>query len=891
MGDGSGGLEREIYTFDEVVDASTKYFKGDGLAADTWTGKYALKDFKERFYELTPDDMHHRLAREFARIENEYPNPMSEDQIYSLLKDFKYIIPQGSPQAGIGNDLQVVSLSNCFVIGNNFDSYGGIMYTDQEQIQLMKRRGGVGHDLSYLRPRDSPVNNSSLKSTGVPAFMERYSHSTGEVAQEGRRGALMLTLSIKHPDAEGFIDAKMRRGKVPYANISPRVDDKFMEAVRDGKPYVQQFPVDSENPTFTREIDARELWKKIIHNAWQSAEPGVLFWDTLLRESVSDCYADLGFKTTSTNPCGEIPLPPYDSCRLTAMNLYSYVDEPFTDNARFNFSLFREHVGYAQRMMDDIIDLEIEKADKILEKIDSDLEPEYVKAVERRLWEKIREKAVQGRRTGLGITGEGDMLAALGFRYGSEEATAFAVEVHKNLAIEAYRESVKMAGERGAFPIYDTKKEEGNPFIRRIRGGDEKLYQEMVKNGRRNIQLLTTAPTGSVSIETQTTSGLENAFKMVYTRRRKVNPSDKKVRVDYVDEETGNSWQEYKVFHHKFEEWLRVNGYDPEEVIRLHEEDREKELAEIIAKSPYHKATMEDVDWVEKIRMQGAIQKWIDHSISVTVNLPEDISEEKVWEVYMTAWEEGCKGITVYREGSRSGVLISGNGEDLEAKLQLIQFNVKNDSRLDIRDQTLKYRVRRPQNRDSLHVMVTSDLYIDDKTNKSYFIPVEIFQERAPLGESSSVSFQQSGMDRTEIFRGPNPDYVELVLRWQSASSDEEEGIGPSKIKSKEHAVGLIMENCLLANGIIDYDDSMNPPQLVNLVRKKDLRRVERGTDEWQEVMSQVRIVHTDEELEVRGNNGGKGFKCKRCGSREPLFEAGCNKPMCLQCGFGEDCG
>lgn len=651
----------QSYHQDEIMAASMKYFKGDQLAAKVWMTKYALKNSQGEVFELTPDDMHRRIAREIARIERKYPNPMSEEQAYEALKDFRYIVPQGSPMAGIGNDFQISSLSNCFVIGDDkpSDSYGGIMKIDQEQVQLMKRRGGVGHDLSHIRPEGSPVKNSALTSTGIVPFMERYSNSTREVAQDGRRGALMLTVSIKHPDAENFINAKMQSGKVTGANVSVKIDDEFMQCVKENKPYTQQFPIHSDNPVVTKTIDARKLWDKIIHNAWKSAEPGVLFWDTVIRESVPDCYADKGFTTVSTNPCGEIPLCPYDSCRLLAINLYSYVEHPFTPEATFNFDLFKSHAHMAQRMMDDIIDLEIEKVDGILGKINADPESEETKATERKMWEKIKEKTLQGRRTGIGITAEGDMLAALGLRYGTEESNAFAEEIHKTLATEVYRSSVTLAKERGSFGVFDFEKEKNNPFIQRIGSVDPTIIEEMKKHGRRNVALLTIAPTGSVSICTQTTSGIEPVFLPTYARRRKVNPNDKDVKVSFVDE-TGDSWEEYNVFHPKFKTWLEMNGYSFEEV----SEYTQEELQKLVRKSPYHKATSNDIDWVSKVKMQGAVQKWVDHSISVTVNLPADATESLVSDVYLTAWESGCKGMTIYRDGSRDGVLINNKNND-----------------------------------------------------------------------------------------------------------------------------------------------------------------------------------------------------------------------------------
>jgi len=648
------------YTYQEALEESIKYFKGDELAASVWINKYAMKDSFGNLYEKSPDQMHRRLAKEFARIEAKYSNPMGEEEIYELLKDFKYIIPQGGPMTGIGNNFQVASLSNCFVIGNegSSDSYGGILKIDEEQVQLMKRRGGVGHDLSHIRPSGSPVLNSALTSTGIVPFMERYSNSTREVAQDGRRGALMLSVSIKHPDSEAFIDAKMEQGKVTGANVSVKIDDDFMRAALSGEQYKQQYPIDGENPKVEKMISAKQLWQKIIHNAWKSAEPGVLFWDTVLRESVADCYADLGYRTVSTNPCGEIPLCPYDSCRLIAMNLYSYVDNPFTPLAKFNFELFKEHTMKAMRLNDDLIDLEMEKIDSILAKIGSDPEGESIKRTGIELWHKRREKSLGGRRTGLGITAEGDMLAALGYTYGNDKAIAFSVEVQKTLAVQAYRSSVVMAGERGAFPIYDSKREEHNPMIDRIREADPELYKEMVKKGRRNISMLTIAPTGTTSLMTQTTSGIEPVFLPFYVRRRKVNPNDKNVKVSIKDE-VGDCFEEFYVFHHKFLTWCDVQGYDLEQVKSMNVD----QINELVAKSPYHKATSADIDWVAKVKMQGSIQKWVDHSISVTVNLPNSVTEQLVADVYKTAWEVGCKGVTVYRDGSRTGVLVAAKEE------------------------------------------------------------------------------------------------------------------------------------------------------------------------------------------------------------------------------------
>ena len=647
-------MESKHYSYDEAYDATLKYFGGDELAARVWVSKYALKDSFGNIYELTPDDMHHRIASEIARIESKYPNPMSHDEVFGYLKDFKYIVPQGSPMSGIGNSYQVGSLSNCFVIGLDGapDSYGGVIRIDEEQVQLMKRRGGVGHDLSHIRPKGTPVKNSALTSTGLVPFMERYSNSTREVAQDGRRGALMLTVSIKHPDSEAFVDAKMTEGKVTGANVSVRIDDEFMRAATENGKYTQTYPVDSANPEITKEVDAKAFWDKIIHNAWKSAEPGVLFWDTITRESLPDCYADLGFRTISTNPCGEIPLCPYDSCRLLAINLYSYVKNPFTPQAEFDFEKFEAHVRKAQRIMDDIIDLEMEKIDLILNKIDSDPETLEVKGPERHLWEKIKAKTLKGRRTGVGTTAEGDMIAAMGLRYGTPEATDFSESVHRRLALAAYTSSVEMAKERGAFEIFDAKREENNPFMLRLKEQSAELYDDMVRYGRRNIACLTIAPTGTTSLMTRTTSGIEPVFMPVYKRRRKVNPNDANVRVDYVDE-TGDAFEEYVVYHPKFLEWMKING------IEERSDYTQEQLDELVSRSPYAGATANEIDWVEKVHMQGRIQKWVDHSISVTINLPADVTEEMVNRLYVEAWRSGCKGCTVYRDGSRSGVLVS----------------------------------------------------------------------------------------------------------------------------------------------------------------------------------------------------------------------------------------
>lgn len=670
---------KQTYSYEEAYEASLKYFAGDELAARVWVNKYAMKDSFGNIYERSPQDMHWRIANEVARIEQKYPNPMSAQEVFDLLDHFRYIVPAGSPMTGIGNNHQVASLSNCFVIGleGNSDSYGAIMRIDEEQVQLMKRRGGVGHDLSDLRPKGSPVNNSALTSTGLVPFMERYSNSTREVAQDGRRGALMLSVSIKHPDSEAFIDAKMTEGKVTGANVSVKLDDAFMQAAIDEKPYMQQFPIDAEQPLMKKEISAKKLWEKIVHNAWKSAEPGVLFWDTILRESIPDCYADLGFRTVSTNPCGEIPLCPYDSCRLLSVNLYSYVENPFTPNASFNYDKLKQHVRAAQRIMDDIVDLELEKIDAIMNKVKADPQTDEVKHAEYHLWEKIKNKSSLGRRTGVGITAEGDMIAAMGLRYGTQEATDFSVSVHRTLALSAYGSSVEMARERGAFAIYDAEREKNNPFILRIKEADHQLYNDMVQYGRRNIACLTIAPTGTTSLMTQTTSGIEPVFMPVYKRRRKVNPNDSDVHVDFVDE-VGDSFEEYIVYHHKFLEWMRVNGIDTTRKYT------QAEIDDLVAQSPYYKATANDVDWLMKVRMQGAIQKWVDHSISVTVNLPNDVDEALVNRLYVEAWRSGCKGCTIYRDGSRAGVMVSVSKKEKKAEapapapnLQLVEVRPK----------------------------------------------------------------------------------------------------------------------------------------------------------------------------------------------------------------------
>ncbi len=838
----------KTYNYEEVFEATKEYFKGDLLAATVWVNKYALKDSQGKIYERTPDDMHHRIAHEVARIEQKYPNPLSEEQIFELIRDFKYIVPQGSPMTGIGNNFQIASLSNCFVIGfaGNADSYGGILAIDQEQVQLMKRRGGVGHDLSHIRPKGSPVLNSALTSTGIVPFMERYSNSTREVAQDGRRGALMLSISIKHPDAESFIDAKMEKGKVTGANVSVRIDDEFMQAVINNRPYIQQYPVDAVKPIYVKQIDARSLWNKIIHNAWKSAEPGVLFWDTIIRESVADCYADLGFHTASTNPCGEIPLCPYDSCRLIAINLYSYVENPFTANARFNFPLFRDHVRCAQRIMDDIIDLEQEKIDSILQKIISDPEDEELKRTERMLWEKISKRTGEGRRTGIGITGEGDMLAALGLRYGSENAIDFSVEVHKTVALESYRSSTSMAKERGAFEVYDATREKNNPFIQRLRKEDEKLYHDMAKYGRRNISLLTIAPTGTTSLMTQTTSGIEPVFLPVYKRRRKVNPNEPNINISFVDE-VGDSWEEYNVFHHKFETWLNAAGYDVEEVKKLDDDLIQK----IVQKSPYYLATSNDVDWLAKVRMQGEIQKWVDHSISVTINIPRDASEELVSELYMTAWQSGCKGCTIYREGSRAGVLVANNND---------------------KDEDIATKYKRPR--------VLDAEIIRFKNNEEQWIAFVGFKDCKPYEIFT-------GIEDEEIFPIPKS-----ITRGKIIKNKEDDGTTrydfqyTDKFGYKNTLGGLshifnpeFWNYAKLISGVLRH--GMPIPDVVNLV--SSLRLDSATINTWK-----AGVERTLKRYIPDGTKAKTKLKCPECGSSNLVYQEGCL--ICKNCGCSK-CG
>ena len=840
-------MDRKEQNKEEILKSCTEYFKGDTLAADVWINKYALRD-GDKVYELNPDEMHRRLAREFARIEHKYKNPLSEDDIYELLKDFKYIIPQGSPMAGIGNNFQVVSLSNCFVIGNpaNSDSYGGILKIDQEQVQLMKRRGGVGHDLSHIRPKMSPVKNSALTSTGIVPFMERYSNTTKEVAQGGRRGALMLSISIKHPDAEDFIDAKMELNKITGANVSVKIDDEFMRCVVSGKPYKQQFPINSDNPSVIKEIDARELWKKIIHNAWQSAEPGVLFWDTIIRESVPDCYASFGFKTISTNPCGEIPLCAYDSCRLLAINLYSYVKHPFTPEAEFDFELFKQHVQKGQKLMDDLIDLEMEKIERILAKIESDPEPEGIKRTEKELWLNIKMKCLEGRRTGFGITAEGDMLAAMGLTYGTDEATAFAVEVQKTLACSAYRSSALMARDRGAFPIYDYKLEENNPFIQRLKSADEELYSLMKQYGRRNIALLTIAPTGSVSICTQTSSGIEPAFLVSYRRRRKVNPNDSEATISFTDDE-GQAWEEYNVLHHKFAVWAEINGYNVEDLVHKYTDEQ---LQEVIAKSPYNNATANCVNWVNKVKMQGAIQKWVDHSISVTVNIPKETSEEVVDKIYQTAWESGCKGMTIYRDGSRNGVLVSGSSKN---------NNTFTETKAPKRPKKLEADILRFQNDKEKWIAVVG-LYEGR--------PYEIFS-----GKAASFVLPNS-VEKGWVIRVKEEDNLPARYDFQFLDNDGYKVTieGLSRMFKKEY-----WNYAKLISGILRH--GMPITNVIELISKLTLDTDSINT--WKNGIARALKKYVKDGTIVEGE------KCPQCGGKI-IYTSGCKQ--CSDCGWSK-CG
>ncbi|MDE7181272.1 MAG: adenosylcobalamin-dependent ribonucleoside-diphosphate reductase [Muribaculaceae bacterium] len=845
-------MSEKKYTYEEVYAATLDYFKGDELAARVWSSKYALKDSDGNFYELTPDDMHHRIASEIARIEARYPNPMSEETVFELLKDFRHIVPQGSPMAGIGNTRQVGSLSNCFVIGldGHPDSYGGIIRIDEEQVQLMKRRGGVGHDLSHIRPKGSPVKNSALTSTGLVPFMERYSNSTREVAQDGRRGALMMSVSIKHPDSEDFIDAKMTEGKVTGANVSVKIDDEFMQCATEERPYMSKFPVDSDEPLVTREINAKKLWDKIVHNAWKSAEPGVLFWDTIKRESVPDCYADLGFETVSTNPCGEIPLCPYDSCRLVAINLYGYVKNPFTPEAEFDFEKFADHVGKAQRIMDDIIDLEMEKIDAIIAKIESDPETAEVKSTELNLWKKIRSKTLAGRRTGCGTTGEGDMLAALGLRYGTKEATDFSVKVHRALALAYYGASVAMAEERGAFEVYDPEREKHNPYVARLREADPALYERMVKSGRRNIACLTIAPTGTTSIMTQTSSGIEPVFLPVYKRKRKVNPGDPDVKVDFVDE-VGDAFEEYIVYHHKFLEWMRVNGIEQKRNMTP------EEIDELVANSPYYKATSNDIDWMEKVRMQGAVQKWVDHSISVTINLPADVTEELVGKLYVEAWKAGCKGCTVYRDGSRNNVL-----ESVKAKAPAAEQLMATHAHISKRPVELDADVVRFQNNKEKWIAFVG--LVDNK-------PYEIF---TGLADDEDGIFCPKSVNKGKIIKtvdeNGNKRYDFQFINKRGYKTTIE---GLSEKFNPE-----FWNYAKLISGVLRY--GMPIDQVLKLVGTLELDSTNINT--WK--------MGVERALKKYLTNGtaATGQKCPNCGAETLIYQEGCL--ICTTCGTSK-CG
>lgn len=848
------------YTYDEAFKASLEYFGGDELAARVWVNKYAMKDSFGHIFERSPRDMHHRIAAEIARIEKKYNNPVSEEEVFALLDHFRYLVPAGSPMTGIGNHHQIASLSNCFVIGidGNADSYGSIMKLDEEQVQLMKRRGGVGHDLSGIRPKGSPVKNSALTSTGIVPFMERYSNSTREVAQDGRRGALMLSIAIRHPEAEAFIDAKMTEGKITGANVSVKVDDEFMRCATEGRPYHQQFPISSNSPLVEKDIDATALWHKIVHNAWKSAEPGVLFWDTILRESIPDCYADLGFRTVSTNPCGEIPLCPYDSCRLLAINLYSYVDNPFTPQATFNFELFKKHVAMAQRFMDDIIDLELEKIDAILNKVANDPQSDEVKYTERHLWEKIKHKTAQGRRTGVGITAEGDMLAALGLRYGTEEATEMAVKVQQTLALSAYASSVNMAKERGAFPVYDAKREENNPFVLRIKEHDAALYDDMVKYGRRNIACLTIAPTGTTSLMTQTTSGIEPVFMPVYKRRRKVNPNDTNVHVDFVDE-TGDSFEEYIVYHPKFITWMKAQGLDTEKRYT------QEEIDELVARSPYYKATANDVDWLMKVRMQGAIQKWVDHSISVTVNLPNSVDEELVNRLYVEAWKSGCKGCTIYRDGSRAGVLVSTQKTDKKKKKQeedLLTKGMKLPEVTERRPDVLECDVVRFQNNKEKWVAFVG--LLDGH-------PYEIF---TGLQDDEEGIVLPKTVTKGRIIKTVLPDGTKRYdFQFQNKRGYKMTVEGLSEKFNKEY-----WNYAKLISGVLRY--RMPIENVIKLVNSLQLESENINT--WKVGVSRALKKYVIDGTEA------KGQKCPNCGHETLVYQEGCL--ICKHCGASR-CG
>ena len=846
-------MEKKTYTYDEAFDASLKYFKGDELAARVWVNKYAMKDSFGNIYEQSPADMHWRIANEVARIEAKYNNPMQPQEIFDLLDHFRYIIPAGSPMTGIGNDYQVASLSNCFVIGldGDADSYGGIIRIDEEQVQLMKRRGGVGHDLSHVRPKGSPVKNSALTSTGLVPFMERYSNSTREVAQDGRRGALMLSVSIKHPDAEAFIDAKMTEGKVTGANVSVKLDDEFMEAAVNGAPYVQQYPIQSTNPLVQKEIDANALWRKIVHNAWKSAEPGVLFWDTILRESVPDCYADLGFRTVSTNPCGEIPLCPYDSCRLLAINLYSYVVNPFTSEAYFDFDLFKKHVAMAQRIMDDIIDLELEKITQIMDKVATDPESLEVKGAEKHLWEKIYKKSSQGRRTGVGITAEGDMLAAMGLRYGTQEATDFSVEVHKTVALSAYRSSVVMAKERGAFEVYDTEREKNNPFINRLKDADPSLYEEMMKYGRRNIACLTIAPTGTTSLMTQTTSGIEPVFLPIYKRRRKVNPNDPEAHIDFIDE-TGDAFEEYVVYHHKFMTWMEVNGYDTTKNYT------QEEINDLVSRSPYNKATANDVDWLMKVKMQGAIQKWVDHSISVTVNLPNNVDEELVNRLYIEAWKSGCKGCTIYRDGSRAGVMISVKKKEDKPEISPCRPPEVTETR----PQSLECDVVRFQNNKEKWVAFVG--LLDGH-------PYEIF---TGLQDDDEGIVLPKSVTKGRIIKSVNEDGSKRYdFQFENKKGYKTTVEGLSEKFNKEY-----WNYAKLISGVLRY--RMPLDHVIRLVSSLQLESESINT--WKNGVERALKKYITDGTEA------KGQKCPNCGNESLIYQEGCL--ICKTCGASR-CG
>ena len=848
------------YTYDEAFKASLEYFGGDELAARVWVNKYAMKDSFGHIFERSPRDMHHRIAAEIARIEKKYNNPVSEEEVFALLDHFRYLVPAGSPMTGIGNHHQIASLSNCFVIGidGNADSYGAIMKLDEEQVQLMKRRGGVGHDLSGIRPKGSPVKNSALTSTGIVPFMERYSNSTREVAQDGRRGALMLSIAIRHPEAEAFIDAKMTEGKITGANVSVKVDDEFMRCATEGRPYHQQFPISSNSPLVEKDIDATALWHKIVHNAWKSAEPGVLFWDTILRESIPDCYADLGFRTVSTNPCGEIPLCPYDSCRLLAINLYSYVENPFTPQATFNFELFKKHVAMAQRFMDDIIDLEQEKIDAILNKVANDPQSDEVKYTERHLWEKIKHKTAQGRRTGVGITAEGDMLAAIGLRYGTEEATEMAVKVQQTLALSAYASSVNMAKERGAFPVYDAKREENNPFVLRIKEHDAALYDDMVKYGRRNIACLTIAPTGTTSLMTQTTSGIEPVFMPVYKRRRKVNPNDTNVHVDFVDE-TGDSFEEYIVYHPKFITWMKAQGLDTEKRYT------QEEIDELVARSPYNKATANDVDWLMKVRMQGAIQKWVDHSISVTVNLPNSVDEELVNRLYVEAWKSGCKGCTIYRDGSRAGVLVSTQKTDKKKKKQeedLLTKGMKLPEVTERRPDVLECDVVRFQNNKEKWVAFVG--LLDGH-------PYEIF---TGLQDDEEGIVLPKTVTKGRIIKTVLPDGTKRYdFQFQNKRGYKMTVEGLSEKFNKEY-----WNYAKLISGVLRY--RMPIENVIKLVNSLQLESENINT--WKVGVSRALKKYVIDGTEA------KGQKCPNCGHETLVYQEGCL--ICKHCGASR-CG